>query len=86
MKLRCPGLSGQRLTSTILPCPKCGGEVEIFSDESKARCPRCRSPVYKGAVPTCAKWCKAGAECMGHRVTDAEEPEDPDSRLGRRGS
>ena len=73
MKLRCPGLSGQRLTSTVLPCPKCAGEVEIFSDEPKARCPRCRSPVYKDAVPTCAKWCKAGGECMGLRAADAEE-------------
>ena len=72
MRLRCPGLSGQHLTSTLLPCPKCGGEVEIFSDESTARCPKCKTPVYKKAVSTCAKWCKAGAECMGLRANDAE--------------
>ncbi len=72
MRLRCPGLSGQRLTSKVLPCPECGGEVEIFSDESKARCPRCRTPVYKKAVPTCATWCRAAAECMGLRALDAE--------------
>lgn len=72
MRLRCPGLSGQRLTSSLVPCLKCGCEVEIFSDESTARCPKCKTPVYKKAVPTCAKWCKAGAQCMGPRVNDAE--------------
>ncbi len=76
MRLRCPGLGGQRLTSTVLRCPKCGGEVEIFSDESKARCPRCRAPVYKKAVPTCARWCKAAAECTGVRAAGAEDLEE----------
>lgn len=80
MRLRCPGLSGQRLSSTILPCPECGGEVEIFSDESKARCPRCRTPVYKRAVPTCAKWCKAAAECIGHSAPDTEGLEGAEPR------
>ena len=83
MRLRCPGISGQRLTSTILRCSSCGAEVEIFSDESKARCPNCRMPVYKKAAPTCAKWCKAAAECMGHRTqgpNDTEAAESSDAR------
>lgn len=74
MRLRCPGLSGQCLTSSLVPCLKCGCEVEIFSDESAARCPKCKTPVYKKAVPTCVKWCKAGTECMGLRANDAEAP------------
>ena len=73
MRLRCPGLSGQRLTSTVVPCPECGGEVEIFSDESKVPCPRCKAPVYKKAVPTCARWCKAAAECMGIRAQNVQD-------------
>lgn len=72
MRLRCPGVSGQRLTSSLVPCSNCGSEVEIFSDESKARCPKCKTPVHKEAVRTCAKWCKAAAECMGLRADDAE--------------
>ena len=72
MKLRCPGLSGQRLTSSLVPCSNCGGEVEIFSDEFTARCPRCKTPVFKKAVPTCAKWCKASAGCIGLPTNDAE--------------
>jgi DNA-directed RNA polymerase subunit RPC12/RpoP len=65
MSLRCPGLSGQQLTSSLVPCSRCGAEVEIFSDESSARCPLCKTPTYKKAAPTCAKWCKAGAQCAG---------------------
>lgn len=72
MSPRCPGLSGQQLTSTVLPCSNCGAEVEIFSDESRTRCPKCKTPVQKKAVPTCAKWCKANAECMGFRRSDTE--------------
>ena len=73
MSLRCPGLSGQRLSSIVLPCPRCGEEVEIFSDESMVRCPRCRTPVYKKAIPTCVKWCKAGGACMGRRTPEEFE-------------
>jgi hypothetical protein len=42
----------------VLACPNRAEEVEIFSDESTARCPKCKMPFYKKAVPTCAKWCK----------------------------
>ena len=72
MQRKCPGLSSQRLTSTLIPCSKCGTEVEIFSDESSAKCSKCRTPVYKQAVPTCAAWCKVAAQCIGPR-DDPEE-------------
>ena len=85
MRLRCPGLSGQRLTSSLVPCLKCGCEVEIFSDESTVRCPKCKTSVYKKAVPTCAKWCKAGAECMGLRANDAEATGESEPRGTRFG-
>ena len=73
MRLRCPGLSGQRLTSILIRCPNCGHEVEMFSDESVVWCSACRMPVRKAAVPTCAKWCKAAAECIGRRPPDGDE-------------
>lgn len=73
MQQKCPGLSSQRLTSTLVPCSKCGTEVEIFSDEPSAKCSKCRTPVYKQAVPTCAAWCKAAAQCIGPRDDDPEE-------------
>jgi len=75
MQQKCPGLSSQRLTSTLVPCPKCGTEVEIFSDEPATKCSKCRTPVYKQAVPTCAAWCKAAAQCIGPRADDSKETE-----------
>jgi hypothetical protein len=58
----------------VLACPNRAEEVEIFSDESTARCPKCKMPFYKKAVPTCAKWCKASAECMGLRANADNTP------------
>ena len=75
MQQKCPGLSSQKLSSTIVPCSKCGTEVEIFSDESSTKCSKCRTPVYKKAVPTCAAWCKAAAQCIGPRVNNQEKLE-----------
>jgi len=72
MRLRCPGLSGQRLTSVLVRCPTCGNEVEMFSDESVVRCSRCRTAVRKTAAPTCARWCKAAAECTGRWSSAAD--------------
>ena len=85
MRLRCPGLSGQRLTSSLVPCSNCGGAVEIFSDESTARCPKCKTPVFKKAAPTCAKWCKASAKCMGLRADEAAAAGESESRGTRFG-
>ncbi len=75
MQQKCPGLSSQELSSTIAPCPKCGTEVEIFSDESSTKCSNCRTPVYKKAVPTCAAWCKAASLCIGPRDDNPKETE-----------
>ena len=78
MRLRCPSLSGQRLTSSLVPCSKCDAEVEILSDESSTKCPRRKAPVRKKAVPTCAKWCKAGAQCTSLRAADARNNQPPE--------
>ena len=73
MRLRCPGLSGQRLTSVLVRCPSCGNEVEMFSDEAVVRCSCCKTPIRKTAAPTCARWCKASAECLGRRSSAEDE-------------
>lgn len=67
MQGRCPGLGGQRLTSTLVSCSTCGAQVEMFSDESSVRCVQCGTRVRKEAAATCAKWCKAGVHCSGAR-------------------
>ncbi len=66
MDNRCPGRrsSEAAIDSFEVPCPSCGREVEIFGDEQKVHC-RCGQWVFREALPTCAKWCKAAQQCLG---------------------
>lgn len=65
MIFKCPGQDDKNLKSEILKCPNCGQEVEIFSDEIKVRCPKCKSLVCQQRLPSCVDWCKAARECIG---------------------
>jgi DNA-directed RNA polymerase subunit RPC12/RpoP len=62
----CPGSASFRepLPETIF-CPKCGAEVEIWSDERMAKCRSCGSPVMKDRGASCLEWCKMAKECVG---------------------
>jgi len=68
MSFRCPGLARAGITATTYPCPACGAEVEMFSDERSVRCPKCRTEVKKDKVTGCRAWCSA---CTGQRPTTA---------------
>ncbi|MFA5410773.1 MAG: phosphohydrolase [Candidatus Omnitrophota bacterium] len=65
MILKCPGQDDRNLKVEMLKCPDCGCAVEIFSDEIKARCPRCKSLIFRVRLPSCADWCKSARECTG---------------------
>ena len=39
--------------------------AEIFSDEIKANCPKCKNLIYRGRLPSCLDWCKAARDCIG---------------------
>ena len=40
--LKCPGLErALTIIPELFPCPCCGAEIEIWTDERKARCGRC---------------------------------------------
>ncbi len=65
---RCPGQSGRNLEAELYRCPGCGCEVEIFSDELRHECPRCKREVYGKRIPSCIDWCKAAEECLGSEV------------------
>jgi NADH pyrophosphatase NudC (nudix superfamily) len=61
----CPGQDGRNLKVSLHKCPKCGNEVEIFSDETRIKCRNCGNYVYKENVPSCVEWCAKARECLG---------------------
>ena len=61
----CPGRTTATLRVSIHKCPKCGNEVEMFSDELKFKCKKCGEYVYKEKVPTCIEWCASARQCLG---------------------
>lgn len=62
----CPGISQfMRPTPSFLKCPKCGSDVEIWSDEEEAQCPTCGIIVSRGKVQSCLDWCKYADKCRG---------------------
>ena len=66
MELRCPGReSNAKLDVSLITCPQCKSEVELFGDEIRVHC-RCGHWVFREAVPSCAQWCKEASRCFGH--------------------
>jgi DNA-directed RNA polymerase subunit RPC12/RpoP len=43
---KCPGSTGVPKPS-YRKCPKCGAQVEIWSDEEKTKCPKCGATLHK---------------------------------------
>jgi uncharacterized paraquat-inducible protein A len=60
----CPGLSQfMRPTPSYLKCPHCNGDVEIWSDEECASCPKCGTVVSRGKVQSCLDYCEFADKC-----------------------
>lgn len=63
---RCPGSGNIRTPApSYKKCPQCGEEVEIWSDELKAKCTNCGATVFREKTPSCIEWCKHAKECIG---------------------
>ena len=65
MNIKCPGQDMRNLKVSLLKCPECGGEVEIFSDELRAKCQKCGTQVHKDKTPSCVDWCASARQCLG---------------------
>lgn len=62
---KCPGQDSRNLKAEILICTNCGYKVEIFSDEAKVVCPKCKNLVCRQRLPSCVDWCRYARECVG---------------------
>ncbi|MDO8672408.1 MAG: hypothetical protein Q7O66_13415 [Dehalococcoidia bacterium] len=62
----CPGSTSVRspLPESI-KCLNCDEEVEIWTDELRADCPKCGKTVFREQAPSCLDWCKFARQCVG---------------------
>jgi len=61
---KCPGQDTRNLRVEIVRCQHCKYKLEIFSNEIKVRCPRCKKPVMRAKLPSCLDWCQYAKDCM----------------------
>jgi hypothetical protein len=63
---RCSGATAfAQPTIEVVPCPDCGTDVEVWSDEATGRCPSCARTVIRTATQSCVDWCRYAKECLG---------------------
>jgi ribosomal protein S27AE len=62
---KCPGQDNQKLTASLNQCPNCGYQVEMFSDEQRIICPKCKTEVFRDTAPNCLQWCASARQCIG---------------------
>jgi ribosomal protein S27AE len=64
----CPGSANLKTaTLAVKKCPRCGEEIEIFSNEVSAACGRCGFVVYND-LASCIRWCRYAEECVGPEI------------------
>lgn len=69
MIFRCPGAQNFRQPEPkIVKCPLCYSEVEIWTDETKTTCPKCKKVITRSQATNCLDWCKYAKECAGEQV------------------
>ena len=71
----CPGSRAIRKPiPEDIKCPKCGRDVEIWTDELKATCPNCGEKVFREQEISCIDWCPQAKECVGPEVYERLRP------------
>lgn len=71
MSFECPGAKTFRNPQPeFIKCPFCGNEVEIWTDEIKMNCSKCKRTVTRDQDMGCLDWCKYAKECVGEDAYD----------------
>ena len=69
MIFNCPGSQKFKTPQPeTIKCPHCREEVEIWTDEVWAICPKCKKKVTRKAEQTCLDWCKYAKVCAGEEL------------------
>lgn len=64
---KCPGQDDRNIKAEPIKCLNCGYIAEIFTDEIKVKCPKCKNLICRSRLPSCVDWCKAAKECIGEK-------------------
>jgi HD superfamily phosphodiesterase len=71
MIFECPGSRIIRHPQPeFIKCPFCSQDVEIWTDEIKAVCPKCKKTVMRQQSESCLEWCNYARECVGDQAYD----------------
>jgi len=71
MSYKCPGSQNfSQPKPENIKCPSCSADVEIWTDEIKATCPKCNKDILRQAEQSCLDWCKFAKECVGDALFD----------------
>jgi DNA-directed RNA polymerase subunit RPC12/RpoP len=69
MAMKCPGQDTRYWGPESVyetTCPKCGGPIEFFKDESSRKCRKCGQKVLNPKMDFgCAVYCKYAGQCLG---------------------
>lgn len=66
----CPGAADiRRPTIKFKTCPRCGDEIELFSNDVKMDCDNCGFTVYNDTL-SCVQWCEFAKACVGEEALE----------------
>lgn len=65
MVYKCPGSEKRFIQAQQILCPHCGEKLEIFSDEVRVWCYKCKKFVCRDddKMPRCFDWCPYADRC-----------------------
>jgi len=67
MIYKCSGQDTRKRSVEDIICGICGYITEIFSDETRLKCPECGNLIRREKLPSCVDYCKAARECVGEQ-------------------
>jgi len=66
---KCPGAKAfTEPKPEFVPCPSCHSEVELWTDEAKAKCGNCGSVVSRAMLQGCVDYCEGAKGCLGEEM------------------